>query len=119
MKIKIELTKTEVKKFKSVATKVANEVVSLCDDRDLIKDAKKEIREGINGLVEDSRAIAGNFGDATIIPDNGTLTYEINLKSKFTVSLLHIVEIFYVGFAKFINKIKKPVEEFVETYIID
>lgn len=115
MKIKIELSKTESKKARRAAFKVYRELHESIYDEPISRKDQMDIREEINDAMC-TKVINSKVGQISIINDNDIVTYEFDLKTKFTNSLINLVEIFYSNIAKFINNTIKPLSKFIEDW---
>lgn len=121
MKIKIELTSTEVKKLRNVSANVIKEVTRSVDG-DFTKQDEKDFKEKYDNTLSGYNAKCKigdiNCYEASVENKSGKGSIiNINVKSSFVFASLNLLDAFYSGIGKFILKIKEPLETFIEKFM--
>jgi len=120
MKIRIELTKTEVRKLERVIINVSKEMEKVIDG-EIAEDYETTIKESFDELLNSSHTskigtITAHDSSVENISGEGKII-NMNLKIGFVISMLSIAAVFYTAAAAFIIKIKEPVEKFFTKYM--
>lgn len=109
MKIRIEMTKSEVATTKRIAKKLGKEVIELnysgedYDFTEEIKEGKRNVSKKVDEIMSTSTKFV-NPKTASMITtaDNGELSIEIDIKSGFYKAIMGIVDIAYSGIIKLV-----------------
>ena len=117
MKIKIELTKTEVSKIRKTLENVSKQIYKISDQEYTASD-KKEFSEIMDTIFVNGSNKNHYCKYKSNSTEKGSSEINIELTSKFITDLMNICNIFYVGIAKFVINIKKPFYDFVNKYFI-
>jgi hypothetical protein len=117
MKIKVELTSTEVNKARKVSTNIAK-ALSKALNRDFTEENEKEFKKDFDTVLT-TKSSNMNTGDINChaSEDGKGTVIDINLKTSFVTSVLNIADIFYVGVADFMLKIRDPFKNFIEKFM--
>lgn len=120
MKIRIEMTKTEVQKLRKTSASVAYSIGKTIDE-DMAKDYDKKFKDSfdkaLNSKQSSKLGSVSAYDSGVGKPPSGGKIIEIDLKAGFVNSTLSLVDVFYVSVADFIIKISAPFEKFADKYM--
>lgn len=122
MKIKIELTKSEVAAIKKTSKKVSYSYVDLLNTEIEDENVRYHYCDFFNDRkfdhiinTEQHKNKIGTY--ESTVQDNGNVVMDITLKAVFIKELLNLGGIFCEGVARFAASMVKPVQRFFEKFM--